>query len=226
MARTPRTFSRRGHTEAKAGENIGQGKSREDVTEKAKQRNQQEDISELSLTRSPSRFLGVLRLFPRLRNTRFHRRGLCDGRTWREGVLSFKYRRCNETKEYHRAQQSPHENDWLPRNQNVHGRTSGDEERRAITAIVLRKASGSSRTYFPEFLRSGVANAENRNAGEDELHRTHRNVSRPSLATHVYDTAESRRRQYSRAGVPGYSSLVSFTRLIVSGDPRCVKNMV
>jgi hypothetical protein len=40
------------------------------VTEKAKQTNQPEDISELSLTRSPSRFLGVLRL---LRNTRFHR---------------------------------------------------------------------------------------------------------------------------------------------------------
>ena len=34
MARTPRTFSRRGHAEAKAGENIGQGKSRKDVTEK------------------------------------------------------------------------------------------------------------------------------------------------------------------------------------------------
>jgi hypothetical protein len=30
------------------------------VTEKAKQTNQQEDISELSLTGSPSRFLGVL----------------------------------------------------------------------------------------------------------------------------------------------------------------------
>jgi hypothetical protein len=43
------------------------------VTEKAKQTNQQEDIPELSLTRSPSRFLGVLRLLPRLRNTRFHR---------------------------------------------------------------------------------------------------------------------------------------------------------
>ena len=42
MARTPRTFSRRGHAEAKAGENIGQGKPREDVTEKAKQTNQQE----------------------------------------------------------------------------------------------------------------------------------------------------------------------------------------
>ena len=52
MARTPRTFSRRGHAEAKAGENIGQGKSREDVTGKAKQTNQQEEISEVSLTRS------------------------------------------------------------------------------------------------------------------------------------------------------------------------------
>ena len=72
MARTPRTFSRRGHAEAKAGENIGQGKPREDVTEKAKQTNQQEEISEVSLTRSPSRFVGVLRLLPRLRSTRFH----------------------------------------------------------------------------------------------------------------------------------------------------------
>ena len=72
MARTPRTFSRRGHPEAKAGENIGQGKPREDVTEKAKQTNQQEEISEVSLTRSPSRFVGVLRLLPRLRSTRFH----------------------------------------------------------------------------------------------------------------------------------------------------------
>ena len=139
MARTPRTFSRRGHPEAKAGENIGQGKPREDVTEKAKQTNQQEEISEVSLTRSPSRFVGVLRLLPRLRNTRFHGCGLRDGRTWREGVLSLKHRRCNETKEYHRAQQSPHENDWLPGNENPHGRTSGDEERLTITAIILRK---------------------------------------------------------------------------------------
>jgi len=73
MAGTPRTFSRGSHIEAKAGENIGQGKPREDVTEKAKQTNQPEDISELSLTRSPSRSLGVLRLSPRLRSTRFHR---------------------------------------------------------------------------------------------------------------------------------------------------------
>ncbi len=72
MAQTPRTFARRSHAEAKAGEHIGQGKPPEDVTEKAKQTNQQEDISELSLTRSPSRLLGVLRLLPRLRGSSFH----------------------------------------------------------------------------------------------------------------------------------------------------------
>ena len=147
MARTPRTFSRRGHAEAKAGENIGQGKPREDVTEKAKQTNQQEEISEVSLTRSPSRFVGVLRLLPRLRSTRFHGCGLRDGRTWREGVLSLKHRRCNETNKYHPAQQSPHENDWLPGNENLHGRTSGDEERLTITTIILRKRQTSFRKY-------------------------------------------------------------------------------
>jgi hypothetical protein len=109
------------------------------VTEKAKGTNQKEEIFEVSLTRSPSRLLGVLRLLPRLRRTRFRGCGLRDGRTWREGVLSFKQRRCNETNKYHPAQQSPHENDWLPGNENLHGRTSGDEERVAITAIILRK---------------------------------------------------------------------------------------
>ena len=73
MARTARTFAGGSHTEAKAGENIGQSKPREDVTEKAKQTNQTEDIPELSLTGSPSRFLGVLGLLPSLRDTRFHR---------------------------------------------------------------------------------------------------------------------------------------------------------
>jgi hypothetical protein len=73
MARTPRTFAGGSHTEAKAGENIGQSKPCEDVTEKAKQTNQQEYISELSLTRSPIRFLGVLTLLPRLRSTRLYR---------------------------------------------------------------------------------------------------------------------------------------------------------
>ena len=109
------------------------------MTQKAKETNQQEEIAEVSPTRSLGRFVGVLRLLPRLRRTRFRGRGLRDGRTWREGVLSLKHRRRNETKEYHRAQQSPHENDWLPGNENVHARTSGDEERLAITAIILRK---------------------------------------------------------------------------------------
>ena len=57
--------------------------------------------------------------------------------TWRERVLSLKHRRRNEAKEYHCAQQSPHDNDWLPRNENVNARTSEDEEELAITAIVL-----------------------------------------------------------------------------------------
>ena len=91
MARTPRTFSRRGHPEAKAGEDIGQSKPREDVSEKAKETNQQEAISEVSLTRSPSRFSGTLSLLRRLRHTRFRGGGLRDGRTWRKGVFSFKY---------------------------------------------------------------------------------------------------------------------------------------
>ena len=139
MARTPRTFSRRGHAEAKAGENIGQGKPREDVTEKAKQTNQQEEISEVSLTRSPSRFVGVLRLLLRLRSTRFHGRGLRDGRTWREGVFSLKHRRCNETNQYHPTQQSPHENDWLPGNENVHGRPPGTKSGSRLPLLYCEK---------------------------------------------------------------------------------------
>jgi hypothetical protein len=138
MAGTPRTFSRGSHFEAKAGENTGQGEPRGEVIEKTRQTNQRKN-SEVSLTRSPSRLVGVLRLLPRLRRTRFRGCGLRDDRTWREGVLSLKHRRCNETKEYHRAQQSPHQNDWLPRNENPHGRTSGDEERLTITPIILRK---------------------------------------------------------------------------------------
>jgi hypothetical protein len=148
MAGTPRTFSRGSYIEAKAGENIGQGKPREDVIEKAKQTDQQKQIAEVSLTRSPRRLLGVLRLLPRLRRTRFRGRGLRDGRTWREGVLSFKYRRCNETKEYHRAQQSPHENDWLPGNQNVHGRPPGTK-----SGLRLRLLYGEERrSYFVKIL--------------------------------------------------------------------------
>jgi hypothetical protein len=64
---------------------------------------------------------------------------LSDRRAWREGVLSLKHRGCNKTKKYHPAQQSPHENDWLPGNENPHGRTSRDEERLIIATIILRK---------------------------------------------------------------------------------------
>src|SRR5260370_7661594 len=91
------------------------------------------------MIRSLSSLVWLLRLLPRLRRLTFHDGRLRDGRTWREGVLSLKHRRCNETNEYHRAQQSPHENDWLPGNENPHDRTSGDEERLTITAIILRK---------------------------------------------------------------------------------------
>ncbi len=48
MAETPRTFSSRGDPEAKAGENTGQGKPPEDVTEKARQTNQQEKLRSLT----------------------------------------------------------------------------------------------------------------------------------------------------------------------------------
>jgi hypothetical protein len=52
--RRQRSFSSGGHAEAKAREDIGQGESRKDVTEKAMQTIQRETISEVSLTRSPS----------------------------------------------------------------------------------------------------------------------------------------------------------------------------
>jgi hypothetical protein len=137
IRRICRTISGRGHPEAKAGKNIGQGKPPEDVTEKAEQTDQQKRIFEVSLTRSPSRFVGVLRL-PRLRTTRFHGGGLPDDRTWHEGVFSLKHRRSNETNQYHPAQQSPHENDWLPWNENIHGRPPGTKSG-SLSAIILRK---------------------------------------------------------------------------------------
>ena len=107
------------------------------------QRIQREAISEVSLTRSPSRFVGVLRL-PRLRTTRFHGRGLPDDRTWREGVLSLKHRRCNETNQYHPAQQSPHENDWLPWSQNVHGRPPGTKSGLRLPLFYREKTHTSA----------------------------------------------------------------------------------
>ena len=184
MARTPRTISRRGHPEAKAGENIGQGKPREDVTEKAMQRIQREAISEVSLTRSPSRFVGVLRL-PRLRTTRFHGGGLRDDRTWREGVLSLKQRRCNETNQYHPAQQSPHENDWLPWNENVHGRPPRDEERLTFryynakkhtcsmgNPVQMANESGATTSAHPAISRSCKLGAmTQRKLNKDDLAR-------------------------------------------------------
>src|ERR1700685_4272087 len=91
-----------------------------------------------SLTRSSRRIVGVLWLL-RSCSARFRGCRLSDHRTWREGVLSLKHRRCNETKKYHATQQSPHENDWLPGNENPHGRTSRDEERLIIATIILRK---------------------------------------------------------------------------------------
>jgi hypothetical protein len=42
------------------------------VTEKAKPTDQQKQISEVSLTRSSSRFVGVLKLLPGLSSTSFH----------------------------------------------------------------------------------------------------------------------------------------------------------
>ena len=99
MARTPRTFSRGGHSEAKAGENVGEGKPHGDVTEKARQaiRSAGRDLSRFSLTRSSSSFVGVLWLL-RWCSARFRGWRLSDRRTWREGVPSLKHRRCNETK--------------------------------------------------------------------------------------------------------------------------------
>ena len=63
--------------------------------------------------------------------------------TLSQGVAPrFKRRRCNETNQYHPTQQSPHENDWLPGNENVHGRTSGDEDRVTVAGIILRNPPG------------------------------------------------------------------------------------
>jgi hypothetical protein len=105
---------------------------------KAKQTDQQKQITEVSPTRSSSRFVGVLRL-PRVRNTRFHGGGLRDRGTGRKRVLSLKQRRCNETNQYHPTQQSPHENHWLPGNENQHGGTSEDEGRLTIYRYCTAK---------------------------------------------------------------------------------------
>jgi hypothetical protein len=48
MARTPRMLSRRGHFEAETGENIRQGKPRDELIEKIRQTNQQEKLRGLT----------------------------------------------------------------------------------------------------------------------------------------------------------------------------------
>ena len=122
MARTPRTLSGGGHAEAESGENIGQGKPREDLIKTANPANQQEQISEVLLTRCPSRFVGGRSLLlSRVCSTCVRGWRLRDNCTWCERVLSLKHRRRNEPEEYHRAQQSPHNNDGLPGNENLHG---------------------------------------------------------------------------------------------------------
>jgi hypothetical protein len=99
------------------------------------QTSQQQETVAVLLTRSTSHLVGLLRSLSRLRGGRFRRYGLRDGRPWRKGVLSLKHRRRNETKEYHRAYQSPHENDWLPRNENAHGTPPGTKS--AVCDVTL-----------------------------------------------------------------------------------------
>ena len=125
------------------------------VTEKATQANGQEEISQVSPTRSPSRFVGVPRL-PRWRNARFHRWGLRHGRTWREGVLSLEDRRCDETNQYHPAQQSPDENDWLPGDENVHTEPPGTKSASRLQLLYCEKNQTSLRE-----IRKGLCLMEN-----------------------------------------------------------------
>jgi hypothetical protein len=124
------------------------------VTKKAQHTNQRQEIVEVLPTLSRSRSVRAIGWLPRLRSTSFHGWRLSDCSTWREGILPLKHRRRNETKEYHRAQQSPHENDWLPRHKNIHG-TSGDEKRLTIATIILRKPPDISWTSYPQ--RTGLS---------------------------------------------------------------------
>ena len=109
------------------------------------------------LIRSPHRLVGAFQLLPRLSRTRFRSCGLRDGRTRREWVLSLKHRRRNETKKYHPAQQSPHENYWLPGNENPHGTTSGGEDWLTIATIILRRLGHFFAKYFARHdIKNGV----------------------------------------------------------------------
>ena len=138
MARTPRTFSGRGHPEAKAGENIGQGKSREDVIEKNKQTNQQKEIVEVSLTRSSSRFVGVLRLLRCLRSTRFSAAGCGWSHLARRGLfLEAPKMQRNQPVSSHSA--IPTRERLASRERECTWQTSGDEERLTIYRYCTAK---------------------------------------------------------------------------------------
>jgi hypothetical protein len=125
------------------------------MTKKAQHTNQQQEIVEVLPTRSLSRFVRAIGWFPRLRSTSFRGWRLSDCRTWREGVLSFKYRRCNETKKYHRAQQSPHENDWLPWNENVHWQNLRGQRAAHDYRYYTAENPRPFVDILPEFHRSG-----------------------------------------------------------------------
>ena len=101
-------------------------------------------------TRSLSCFVRMTSLLRRLRSARFLR-------TRREWVLSREHRRCNEANQYHPAQQSPHENNWLPGNENSHRRTSGDEERRTkYHYYTAEKPHPSMNTALKNKLGGGI----------------------------------------------------------------------
>ena len=109
------------------------------MTKRARKTISRQISPRFSLTRSSRRFVGVLWLLSWC-SARFRGWRLSDRRTWRKGVFSLKHRRCNETKKYHPAQQSPHENDWLPGNENPHGRTSGTKSGSRLPLLYCEKS--------------------------------------------------------------------------------------
>src|ERR1017187_7461097 len=110
MARTAKDVLPRRESLSKNWRKYWARKNSRGDSEKAKQARRQTDVPKMLLIRSPHRLVGAFQLLPRLSRTRFRSCGLRDGRTRREWVLSLKHRRRNETKKYHPAQQSPHEN--------------------------------------------------------------------------------------------------------------------
>jgi hypothetical protein len=63
-----------------------------------------------------------------------------------EALTDSEQRGCDETDQYQPAPQVPQEDDWLPRNENLHGRTSEDEERLTIDQYC----TGKKQLPFPE----------------------------------------------------------------------------